>query len=187
MKIAILAWGSLINNNSDLSLNSEFIYNGPILPLEFSRVSSSGDKKGCLTLVIDKDNGQNNKVFYAESSLLNLSDAITELGIREKISQRISIGYINRKNQTINKLAFELYPEVCYDICDWADENGYEGVIWTGFRANFEKMTNQEFNIETAINHLDNLSYEQKEMAYSYIYNTPQEIQTSLRSFIENI
>jgi hypothetical protein len=184
-RIAVLAFGSLIKNSTGLTLKSDWQYNAPLLPLEFSRVSSSGDRKDCLTLVIDPDNGKRQPVFFAESGLTNLSDAITELGIREKISQRISIGYINLKNEGINKLAYELYPNTCHRICDWAEENGFEGVIWTGFMANFEKMTEKPFSLKNAIEHLKNLSATTLQKAYDYFDNVPIEIQTPLREYVK--
>lgn len=54
MKIAILAWGSLIWDDNWPEFDKqrgEWLKDGPILPLEFSRVSASRDK--ALTLVID--------------------------------------------------------------------------------------------------------------------------------------
>ena len=53
MKIAILSWGSLLWQPKDLQFNQEIGWsnNGPMLPIEFARIS----KDGRLTLVITKD------------------------------------------------------------------------------------------------------------------------------------
>ena len=50
MKIAILGWGSLIWNQNGLPVKGQWKKNGPVLPIEFSRVS----RDGRLTLVIDE-------------------------------------------------------------------------------------------------------------------------------------
>jgi hypothetical protein len=42
MRIAILAWGSLIWNPRYLPLASEWVLGGPVLPIEFARVSADG-------------------------------------------------------------------------------------------------------------------------------------------------
>ena len=49
MKIAVLGWGSLIWNKGNLRLTTNWTDGGPILPIEFSRISDDGR----LTLVID--------------------------------------------------------------------------------------------------------------------------------------
>ena len=61
MRIAILSWGSLIKTGvaRGLQTASDFSEGGPILPIEFSRVSQAGERAGCLTLVIDEQNGVN--------------------------------------------------------------------------------------------------------------------------------
>jgi len=57
MTIAILGWGSLLwDKNHDFDNQHEsWKFDGPLLPLEFSRISKSRDN--ALTLVIDELNG----------------------------------------------------------------------------------------------------------------------------------
>ena len=65
MKIAILGWGSLIWLPKDLKFdtNSGWKENGPVLPIEFARIS----KDGRLTLVITP-NGTEVPTLYAVMS-----------------------------------------------------------------------------------------------------------------------
>ena len=64
MKIAVIGWGSLIWSKRDLEIEGDWIIGGgPVLPLEFSRVS----KDGRLTLVIDHTNGVAVTTSYAIS------------------------------------------------------------------------------------------------------------------------
>lgn len=82
-KIAILGWGSLL-----WDIRPEFDeyhelwqFDGPDLPLEFSRVSSS--RKGALTLVIDEANGATCRSAYALSTHREPDEAIADLRCRE--------------------------------------------------------------------------------------------------------
>ena len=50
MKIAVLAWGSLVWDPGDLQVAADFAPNGPLVPIEFCRAS----RDGRLTLVIDE-------------------------------------------------------------------------------------------------------------------------------------
>ena len=53
LKSAILAWGSLVWDPRDLQTVAEFAPNGPLLPIEFCRISADGR----LTLAIDETFG----------------------------------------------------------------------------------------------------------------------------------
>lgn len=50
MKIAVLAWGSLVWDRRDIVAAADFKPNGPRLPSEFCRVSEDG----CLTMMINE-------------------------------------------------------------------------------------------------------------------------------------
>ena len=65
MKIAVLGWGSLIWNKGKLRLTTNWTDGGPVLPIEFSRISDDGR----LTLVIDERHGVDVPTRYAFSSL----------------------------------------------------------------------------------------------------------------------
>lgn len=72
MKIAILGWGSLIWDKRTLRLAGDWQTGGPVLPIEFSRVSGDGR----LTLVIDPLHGVPVTTRFAPSAFTNLNDAI---------------------------------------------------------------------------------------------------------------
>lgn len=88
MNIAILAWGSLIWQPKDLLFYTEFGWkeDGPILPIEFARIS----KDGRLTLVIT-ENGTFVPTSYTLSKHETLDEAILNLAVREGSGRR-SIG-----------------------------------------------------------------------------------------------
>ena len=84
MKIAILAWGSVVwkpgSLKDHLENNAKFEQGGPELPIEFSRVSDDGR----LTLVIDEEHGRKVTTFVATSSRSELLEARDDLMHREK-------------------------------------------------------------------------------------------------------
>lgn len=91
MKIAVLAWGSLVWDRRNLAIVAEFRPNGPNLPLEFSRVSSDGR----LTLVIDEIFGVPCATYSAVSACDNLKTAIENLRDRERMLSTKGVGFID--------------------------------------------------------------------------------------------
>ena len=65
VKSAVLAWGSLVWDPGGLQTAGKFAANGPLLPIEFCRVSDDGR----LTLAIDESFGALCKTYSAPSAL----------------------------------------------------------------------------------------------------------------------
>src|SRR5437870_10021061 len=81
VKIAILGWGSLINDPRELRIvDDKWNLGGPSLPIELSRVS---DKRSHLTYVIDERHQRRMPTRYAVSRYRDLEDAISDLACRE--------------------------------------------------------------------------------------------------------
>jgi hypothetical protein len=97
MRIAILVWGSLYWEPRDLNTTGEWFFNGPILPIEFSRISG-GNR---LTLVITPG-FDTITTLYAISGLEDLPAAIENLRIREKAPSNANIGFINFKSGEVH-------------------------------------------------------------------------------------
>ena len=76
MRIAILGWGSLLweGGLEFDSWHDAWEYDGPILKLEFSRISEKRLK--ALTLVIDTENGAETAVAWCLSKRMTLADAM---------------------------------------------------------------------------------------------------------------
>jgi hypothetical protein len=83
MKTAILAWGSLVSHPRDLQAAAEFVPDGPLLPIEFCRISADGR----LTLAVDETYGAVCKTYSAPSGIQSLDEAIENLRIREGIEK----------------------------------------------------------------------------------------------------
>jgi len=189
MRIAILSWGSLIETGVErgLEIDGGWHTGGPVLPLEFSRISQSGERAGCLTLVIDERNGVNVPTHYAISSNTNLNRAIVNMMNVERITLTHSIAYVNLLNDTERLFARRKHPIACNTIKAWARSNGFDAVVWTGLLANFEEISGIPFSIETAIQHLSHLREPTSSRAYEYIHNAPPEVVTPLRRIVDDM
>ncbi|WP_333834685.1 hypothetical protein [Rubrimonas sp.] len=184
MKIAILAWGSLVWDDNWPNFDKQrgdWFTDGPILPLEFSRVSASRD--GALTLVIDTLNGKDCKVMYALSKRTNPDDAIADLRDREGTIMR-HIGFCFAKN-----LELKCVPPVPPSIPIWASSNKIELVIWAGLPSNFSDRNavkaGTKFSVEAAVAHLQNISPKGKAAAAEYVWRAPELVVTPLRTKLQ--
>ncbi len=184
MKIAILAWGSLIWDDNWPEFDKqrgEWLKDGPILPLEFSRVSASRDK--ALTLVIDTVNGKDCSVMYAESKRTNPDDTIADLRDREGTIMK-HMGFHFAKDP-----ARKCVPPVPPSIPVWASSKKIEVVIWAGMPSNFfEKnavKARTEFSVEAAVAHLQKITLKGKAAAAEYVWRAPELVVTPLRTKLQ--
>ena len=187
MKIAILGWGSLIWDR-DTEKGREFdrwscgkwqIAKGLELPLEFSRVSVS--RMNALTLVIDEKHGTKCRVSYVTSKRKTLNDAICDLRCREGTSFN-NIGYWPTDSGTSKCEATRK------SIGAWAKKLSFDAVVWTALKSNFiekSKTRQKGFTVENAIQHIKNMTREEKVKAAEYIWRAPNEIRTRLRDKLE--
>ena len=149
------------------------------LPLEFSRVSKS--RNDALTLVIDKNDGTQCRVFYVMSKRKALNDAICDLRSREETSCE-NIAYWTTGRGTSKLEATQERIEA------WAKKSNLDAVIWTALESNFTKKNKANatvFSVENAIRHIKNLTREGKAKAAEYIWRAPNEIKTKLREKLE--
>lgn len=184
MTIAILAWGSLIWDDNWPEFDrqrGEWLKDGPMLPLEFSRVSASRHK--ALTLVIDTVNGKDCKVMYAESKRTNPDDAIADLRDREGTIMN-HMGFYFAKYP-----ARECVPPVPPSIPDWASSKNIEVVVWAGMPSNFSQKNmvkvGAEFSVEAAVTHLQTITPKGKAAAAEYVWRAPALVVTPLRTKLQ--
>ncbi len=174
MKIAILGWGSLIWKPEKLEYNIDFEWSeeGPILPIEFARISNDGR----LTLVIS-DLVKEVRTLFAISTFESLEKAILNLALREG-SNISTIGYYIKSNSKISPINFKHKN----NIKNWIEQNDYvDAVIWTNLPENWKAKTKFHDRIE----YLLSLDEKASKTAEEYIRKTPEQINTELRSEIE--
>ncbi len=183
-KIAILAWGSLIWDDKYPEFDKQrgqWEKEGPILPLEFSRVSSSRDQ--ALTLVIDPVNGSDCKVMYALSKRRNPADAIADLRDREgTIMDHMGFYFANDSER-------KCVPPIPDAIPAWAEAMKIDVVVWAGMPSNFQDKNvvkkGEKFSIDAAITHLQKITAKGKAAAAEYVWRAPDLVVTPLRTRLQ--
>lgn len=188
MRIAVLAWGSLIWDSRELAVVSGFEAAGPCVRLEFSRIS----RDGRLTLVLDEEHGQSCVTYAALSANNSLDDALQNLWNREgfpdeKLPEDVRAhgrtGWVDILSDTHSQRATERHPRAVAAIKDWAKENNYTAAIWTALGSNFHDSGKaaEPFSVDAAIRYLDRRDKLSFARALHYIWSAPPEVDTPLR------
>ena len=167
MKIAILAWGSLVERPGTLMLATDWQHGGPMLPIEFSR-RSQDDR---LTLVIDTENGRPVPTQFASSELTTLKAAIENLRQREKTSTE-NIGFATRAAEAHRNTSA---------IIKWLAASTFDAVIWTALPSNFLQRVGSPFSVEHAVRYLRELPADAQRTAFDYFRIAPADVMTPLR------
>lgn len=177
MRIAILAWGSLIWSPRNLSFVGKWQRGGPILPIEFSRIAVNRR----LTLIIDEEVGVDVCTRHALSGHSILEDAIANLQEREGTPNRRDIGFFDARTGDISERAVCEHPKSCTRIREWIEDRSYDAVIWTALPRTFETETGATYTVEAAMRFFESLPAHEKTVADEYIRNAPEEVQTPFR------
>jgi hypothetical protein len=180
VKIAVLAWGSLVWDPRDLETVAPFSANGPLLPVEFCRIAADGR----LTLAIDEDVGAVCTTYSAESAHDDLDRAIENLRIREGTNTR-EVGFAEPASGRESPIAVDRHPQVVASIGAWAASKGYDAAIWTALKSNFDEWgkAGEAFSVTAAIRYLETLEAEEAKFAraLAYIRGAPPEVETPVR------
>ena len=170
MKIAIIGWGSLIWCPGSLQIESAWHRDGPILPIEFARIS----KDGRLTLVIHPASaGQ--RTLWAASVSEDMSAALKNLQDREDTPARFIHG-----GTADGHFSDGSTQEVRDAIAKWLEERqDIRGCVWTGLASNWKDKQKSDFSVQLAVQYLRDLPDPAR--AREYVQNTPGQIQTEGR------
>lgn len=120
MRIGVIGWGSLTWDPRGLEIEGNWHVDGPMLPVEFARVSS-GNR---LTLVL-VDTVYPQPTLWALSRKATLAEAITNLAKRERTTES-NIGRWPRVNP-----AGIFEKRMASIVAAWARERKLEAVVWT--------------------------------------------------------
>ena len=182
MRIAVLAWGSLIWDRRELAIAEDFNPLGPQLPIEFCRVSSDGR----LTLVIDEAFGASCATYIAASASGDLDAAIENLRLREGMPSAKGVGFVDVASGKQSDRAKERHPSAVASIKAWAQANGFDAAIWTALASNFHEpdKAGEPFSVEAAIRYLKALDAPKLDAALGYIRSAPPEVQTPVRAAV---
>jgi hypothetical protein len=180
MRIAVLAWGSLIWDRRDLAIAEDFMRFGPHLPIEFCRVSGDGR----LTLVIDETFGASCSTYSAVSASGDLDAAIENLRMREGMPGAKGVGFVDVASGRHSDGAVKRHPHAVAGIKARAQANGCDAAIWTALPGNFHEPSKaaEPFSVEAAIRYLETRDDATLRTSLGYIRKTPQEVQTPVRA-----
>ncbi len=180
MKIAIIAWGSLVWDPRTLPYKGDWELNGPVLCIEFSRVSNDGR----LTLVVDGDNGVQVPTRFATSTRTELHDAVADLQDREgTILKRI--GFVNCTDDSNSAGLFSQPGDTFQNVREWSKKNGFDATIWTALPGSFKEKTGEDFSLHAAEAYLKRLPKTTQKIALQYVIKAPKEVKTPLRKHLE--
>ena len=183
MKIAIVGWGSLVWDPRELQAAAQFAPNGPLLPVEFCRVSRGRR----LTLVIDETFGSVCTTYSAPSALDTLEAAMKNLARpRGHAPCSKASGFVDLASGKRSDVAMRRHPDAVATIAAWAQANGYDAAIWTALASNFDEpgKGGEPFSVTAAIRYLEALEGEDEAgfaSAVDYIRNAPSEVDTPVR------
>ena len=96
MNVAIIGWVSLVWDKQGLKTRSPWYSDGPVLPVEFARISEDG--RVTLIIVLDK---KKSPTCCALSAHTNLNTAKNELGRREGIQDPRDIHGVTKEVRLI--------------------------------------------------------------------------------------
>lgn len=176
--IAILGWGSLLwESGSEFDRwHDEWRFDGPVIKIEFSRVSSS--RLNALTLVVDLEHGVETQVAWCLSRRRDPEDAVADLRSREGTTMR-NIGRVLLGSNPIPD------EQPAKDIAAWARAQKLDGVVWTQLASNFESEVKQPFSVAEAVAHIRRLPPASKAKAAEYVWRAPEFVRTPVRTALQ--
>ena len=182
MKIAILAWGSLVVGSSRIADRRQIRGRGPLLPIEFCRISADGR----LTLAIDEDFGAICKTYSASSALPSLDAAIENLQAREGMASTRAQSALSNPPPASKAISrCKVIPRLSRRSAP-GPFAGYDAAIWTALKSNFGDWGKggEPFSVSAALQYLETLKGEEPAKfaeARAYIRNAPPEVETPVR------
>ncbi|HMV54883.1 MAG TPA: hypothetical protein PLX20_12300 [Rhodocyclaceae bacterium] len=181
MKIAILGWGSLLwdDDREFDAHHDKWKLDGPLLPIEFSRISTS--RHGALTLVVDPSHGTRCQVAYALSKRRTIEDAVADLRCREHTTMS-NIGFLQPKSAKPPSLDQQTWES----LQNWVCERKIDAVVWTALTSNFKTKTGLPFSTENAVKYLSTLDSHGRSEADNYIARAPSFVVTPLRRMLSD-
>ncbi len=150
-KIAIIGWGSLIWDLEILAPQVQGDWQmeaGPLLPMEFSRVSPK--RKLGLAVCLDPAVGVPCRTHVIRSTRHKIEAAIEDLRARERAPEGL-IGAYHTGFQ------HGRMPEVVAQVQAWCAANGWDGAVWTDLEPNFAEHTGRAFSVDEGLRYLKTL------------------------------
>lgn len=174
MEIAIIGWGSLIWDPQALDIENDWHTDGPILPVEFARVSR-GNR---LTLVL-VSNVPLQPTLWTLSRKPTLAEVVRDLAKREDTADR-NIGRWSCTDESTTSQG-----DISRRIGPWARERKLDAVVWTALGPKKPNGNNGLATDEELITYLRALAQRGDDAAAKeYVEKAPTQVKTPLRARI---
>lgn len=161
--------------------SGDFRSNGPILPIEFSRVS----KDGRVTLVIDPTAAEI-QTHWIPLRASTYMEAVSELGIREKIEPAMWLRWVGLETRAGDTFRQgESDSRVRRSIETWLERQTLDGVVWTALPFRGPNGEAERPSCDRLLDHLNSLEGEARRRAEEYIRRAPESVRTSNRNRFE--
>ena len=164
MRVAIVGWGSLVWRPAPLVLGSKWRADGPLLPVEFARISR--DLRITLVLVEGVDPVP---TYWAEAGNADAGEVREALRQREKARSPGDIGLWREGDPPPAGAAAPVAP--------WAAGKGLAAVVWTAL-----EPTTPPIDAGRVVDHLSQLHVSDRARAEEYIRRAPPQTQTAVRA-----
>jgi hypothetical protein len=173
--LACLGWGSLVWDQSrPFAIEGEWREDGPLLPIEFARLSGGGR----LTLVLCPG-ARSVQTLWARMPHADLDEAVFALRMREGAEGRPT------PERNIARLSEAMSGEFSQVIGDWARAQGLDDVIWTALPPRWDGQPGRVPVLDEVMLYLASLAADMKASAEEYIRRAPASIRTPYREAIE--
>lgn len=173
LRIACLAWGSLVWDPRELPVRRVWFNDGPFAPIEFSRQSDDGR----ITLVID-EKAEPIRLLWAHMISTSVEDAQKALREREGIAAKDWFSRIGCWKTGDSP------PRDIPELPQWAEAQRLDAVVWTRLAPKFGNE-NRSPSAEEVIAYLSRLVGTVRDHARQYVELAPRQIDTAYRRQIE--
>lgn len=176
MRIAVLGWGSLVWNPERLAAHihaGEWVTGGPVLPMEFSRLTGDGR----LVLCIDSAVGSPVETRWVLSLKEIVAEAVADLAARERVHPERIGGFVLATGESRT-----FHRSVVPAITAWASGRALDAVIWSDLPSNFKS-----FSVARAVAYLQKRDPDEAARAREEFRRATREEETPLRRKLREI
>jgi hypothetical protein len=185
MKIACLAFGSLLWKPGALRLASGWMPDGPRLPLEFARAADGGELAVVVLPAAGDDASASPPLptWWARLASDEVDAARESLREREEIDPAHP-EWIGSVETHAPAQPSRRYP---HDraIQAWAHRQGLDAVVWTALPPRIDGHEGRMPSVQEAVAHLERLDGDERDHARDYVRRVPRSIATPYRAAIE--
>lgn len=175
MRIAVLAWGSLVwqpaNAYGEIAIEGPWHDDGPALPVEFARISADGR----LTLVVVPGYPHRSTVLWARSAFGHLDAAVANLAERETGAPPSAVHGVGPSGPLGAP-----DPAVAAEVKRWLGPRGLDAAVWTGLPPG-PGWGDEGWSQERALAYVASLEGPVRQRAAEYLREAPSQIDTPVR------